>query len=132
MAAYYEIKRTFEGCYYFELRTAAARYLLRGGERTTLALCRRGIGSMRVICDSAVEDEGGLLGEPTERLGYPKFVISKRGRGVYTVALWARNGKKLAESPDCPTVESARNLILVVQRSARHAPVRDEIGGIPQ
>lgn len=132
MAAYYEIKRTFEGRYYFELRTASARYLLQGGERSTLALCKAGISSMRFICDSDTEDTGGILGEPTDKLGYPKFVLERRGRGVYTVKLYARNGKCLAISPDLPTVDAAAGLISTVRRTARYAQIKAEIGGVPR
>ena len=132
MSAFYEIKRTFEGRYYYEFRSTETRLLLRGGERSTSALCRASIASLRIICDSPLEDATGCLGEPTELLGYPKFKAERRGRGVYTLSLYAKNGKCVGKSPDLSTAAAALDLYNSIQKYARYAPVRERIGGYPK
>lgn len=132
MSAFYMINRTFEGRYYYEFRSTETRMLLRGGERSTLALCRASIASLRMICDSPLEDTTGCLGEPTEVLGYPKFKAERRGRGVYLISLYAKNGKCVGKSPDCTTASAAIDLYDSVKRYARYAEVRERIGGFPK
>ena len=132
MIAFYQINRTFEGRYYYEFRSTETRMLLRGGERSTLALCRASIASLRMICDSPLEDTTGCLGEPTEVLGYPKFKAERRGRGVYILSLYAKNGKCVGKSPDLSTVAAALDLYNSVKRYARYAEVRERIGGFPK
>lgn len=127
MSAFYRIFRTFEGHFYYELRASGSRLLLRGGERSTLALCRASIGSLRIICDSPLEDTEGVLGEPTGALGYPKFKAESRARGVYTVSLYAKNGKCVGCSGDCSTPGAALEILCAVQKYARYAEVREEI-----
>lgn len=130
MSAYYRIFRTFEGRYYYELRSSETRLLLRGGERSTLALCRASIASLRLICDSPLEDSTGCLGERTELLGYPKFKAERRGRGVYTVSLYARNGKCIGRSNDLSTPAAALEVYDAIGRFAGHAVTREDIGGV--
>lgn len=126
MSAFYEIKRTFEGRFYYEFRSTETRLLLRGGERSTAALCRASIASLRIICDSPLEDTVGCLGVPTEPLGYPKFKAEKRGRGVYTISLYAKNGKCVGKSPDLSTPAAALDIYNSIKRFARYASVRDQ------
>ena len=132
MSAFYEIKRTFDGRFYYEFRSTETRLLLRGGERSTQALCRASIASLRIICDSPLEDVTGCLGAPTELLGYPKFKAERRGRGVYTLSLYAKNGKCVGKSPDCSTAAAALDLYNSIQKYARYAPTRERIGGYPK
>lgn len=132
MRAFYQINRTFEGRYYYEFRSTETRMLLRGGERSTLALCRASIASLRVICDSPLEDTTGCLGSPTEVLGYPKFKAERRGRGVYILSLYAKNGKCVGKSPDLSTAAAALDLYNSVKRYARYAETRERIGGFPK
>ena len=132
MSAFYEIKRTFEGRYYYEFRSTETRLLLRGGERSTSQLCRASIASLRIICDSPLEDVTGSLGTPTDLLGYPKFKAERRGRGVYTLSLYAKNGKCVGKSPDLSTPAAALDLYNSIQKYARYAPVREQIGGYPK
>lgn len=127
MSAFYEIGRTFEGRYYYEFRSTETRLLLRGGERSTLALCRASIASLRMICDSPLEDATGCLGAPTEVLGYPKFKAERRGRGVYTVSLYAKNGKCVGKSGDLSTPAAALDVYNSIKRYARYAPTRERI-----
>ncbi len=130
MSAFYQINRTFEGRFYYEFRSTETRLLLRGGERSTLSLCRASIASLRFICDSPLEDTVGALGEPTDILGYPKFKAERRGRGVYTLSLYAKNGKCIGKSPDCSTPAAALDIYRSVQKYARWAQTREKIGGI--
>lgn len=132
MSAFYQINRTFEGRYYYEFRSTETRMLLRGGERSTLALCRASIASLRMICDAPLEDTTGCLGEPTEVLGYPKFKAERRGRGVYIISLYAKNGKCVGKSPDCSTKDAALDVYNSVKRYARYAVTRERIGGFPK
>jgi uncharacterized protein YegP (UPF0339 family) len=129
MSAFYEIKRTFEGRFYYEFRSTETRLLLRGGERSTVHLCRASIASIRIICDSPLEDTVGCLGPQTELLGYPKFKVEKRGRGVYTVSLYAKNGKCVGKSSDLATPAAALDIFKSIQKYARYAPTREQIGG---
>ncbi|MGM9642901.1 MAG: hypothetical protein ACI3XI_06800 [Eubacteriales bacterium] len=129
MSAFYRICRTFEGRFYYEFRSTETRLLLRGGERSTLALCRASIGSLRIICDSPLEDTAGFLGEPTQVLGYPKFKAERRGRGVYTVSLYAKNGKCVGKSGDCSTPDAALEVLGAVRKYARYAETREKICG---
>lgn len=131
MSAFYQINRTFEGRYYYEFRSTETRLLLRGGERSTLSLCRASIASLRMICDSPLEDTTGCIGEPTEVLGYPKFKAERRGRGVYILSLYAKNGKCVGKSPDLSTAAAALDLYNSVKRYARYAETRERIGGFP-
>lgn len=126
MSAFYEIKSTYDGHFYYEFRSTETRLLLRGGERTTAHLCRASIASLRIICDSPLEDTVGCLGAPTDPLGYPKFKAEKRGRGVYTVALYAKNGKCVGKSPDLATPDAALDVYRSIQKYARYAAVRDQ------
>ncbi len=132
MSAFYEIKRTFEGRYYYEFRSTETRLLLRGGERSTCSLCRASIASLRIICDSPLEDATGCLGAATDILGYPKFKAERRGRGVYTLSLYAKNGKCVGKSPDLSTPAAALDLYNSIQKYARYAPTRERIGGYPK
>lgn len=132
MSAFYQINRTFEGRYYYEFRSTETRMLLRGGERSTLALCRASIASLRMICDSPLEDTTGCLGAPTEVLGYPKFKAERRGRGVYILSLYAKNGKCVGKSPDLSTPAAAIDVYNSIKRYARYAETRERIGGIPR
>ena len=132
MSAFYEIKRTFEERYYYEFRSTETRLLLRGGERSTAALCRASIASLRIICDSPLEDPTGCLGNPTEILGYPKFKAERRGRGVYTLSLYAKNGKCVGKSPDLSTPAAALDIYNSIKKYARYAPTREKIGGYPK
>lgn len=132
MSVFYQINRTFEGRYYYEFRSTETRMLLRGGERSTLALCRASIASLRMICDAPLEDTTGCLGEPTEVLGYPKFKAERRGRGVYIISLYAKNGKCVGKSPDCSTKDAALDVYNSVKRYARYAVTRERIGGFPK
>ncbi len=132
MSAFYQINRTFEGRYYYEFRSTETRLLLRGGERSTVALCRASIASLRMICDSPLEDTTGCLGEPTEVLGYPKFKAERRGRGVYIISLYAKNGKCVGRSNDCSTKDAALDVYNSVKKYARYAVTRERIGGVPQ
>ena len=132
MSAFYEIKLTFDGRFYYEFRSTETRLLLRGGERSTQALCRASIASLRIICDSPLEDVTGCLGTPTELLGYPKFKAERRGRGVYTLSLYAKNGKCVGKSPDLSTAAAALDLYSSIQKYARYAPTRERIGGYPK
>ena len=126
MSAFYEIKRTFEGRFYYEFRSTETRLLLRGGERSTVHLCRASIASIRIICDSPLEDTVGCLGTPTELLGYPKFKAERRGRGVYTLSLYAKNGKCVGKTPDLATPAAALDLLNSIQKYARYATVREQ------
>ena len=126
MSAFYEIKSTFDGRFYYEFRSTETRLLLRGGERSTVHLCRASIASLRIICDSPLEDTVGCLGAPTEPLGYPKFRAEKRGRGVYTISLYAKNGKCIGKSPDLATPAAAIDVLRSIQKYARYAGVRDQ------
>lgn len=126
MSAFYEIKRTFEGRFYYEFRSTETRLLLRGGERSTQALCRASIASLRIICDSPLEDVTGCLGAPTELLGYPKFKAERRGRGVYTLSLYAKNGKCVGKTPDLATPAAALDVYNSIKKYARYAQVRDQ------
>ena len=126
MSAFYEIKRTFDGRFYYEFRSTETRLLLRGGERSTQALCRASIASLRIICDSPLEDVTGCLGTPTELLGYPKFKVERRGRGVYTLSLYAKNGKCVGKTPDLATPAAALDVYNSIQKYARYAQVRDQ------
>ncbi len=130
MSAFYQIYRTFEEKFYYEFRSTETRLLLRGGERTTLALCRASIASLRMICDSPLEDTAGFLGEPTEPLGYPKYKVERRGRGVYTVSLYAKNGKCVGKSGDCSTPAAALDVYRSTVKYARYAETREKIAGI--
>ena len=125
MSAFYEIKRTFEGRFYYEFRSTETRLLLRGGERSTQALCRASIASLRIICDSPLEDVTGCLGAPTELLGYPKFKAERRGRGVYTLSLYAKNGKCVGKSRDLGTPAAALEVYNSIKKYARYAQLRD-------
>jgi len=127
MSAFYRIKKTFEAKYYYEFCSTETRVLLRGGERSTLSLCRASVASLRIICDSPLEDTTGCLGEPTEILGYPKFKVERRGRGVYTVSLYAKNGKCVGKSRDCSTPAAALEVYDAVRRYARYAQTREGI-----
>ena len=127
MSAFYQIKKTFEGKYFFELRASGEKLLLRSGERSTLALCRASISSVRVICDSPLEDTEGYLGEKTEVLGFPKYKVEKRGRGVYILSLYAKNGKRVATGRDCSTIDSVREILDSARRRARSAMVEEKI-----
>ena len=127
MSAFYLIKMTPEGRYFFELRASGEKLLLRSGERTTLALCRASITSVRMICDSPLEDTEGYLGEKTGVLGFPKYKIEKRGRGVYTLSLYAKNGKQVAASRDCSTLDSLREILDSARRRARGAMTEEKI-----
>lgn len=126
MSAFYEIKRTFDGRFYYELRSTETRLLLRGGERSTAALCRASIASLRIICDSPLEDTVGCLGAQTEPLGYPKFKVEKRGRGVYTISLYAKNGKCVGKSSDLSTPAAALDICNSIKKYARYARVREK------
>ncbi|MBQ8258637.1 MAG: hypothetical protein IJY97_03655 [Clostridia bacterium] len=130
MSAFYQIYRTFEGRFYYEFHSTETRMLLRGGERSTVALCRASIASLRIICDAPLEDTTGCLGEPTEILGYPKFKAERRGRGVYTVSLYAKNGKCVGRSRDLSTPAAALDVYNSVVRYARYAETRERIGGV--
>ena len=125
MSAFYEIKSTYDGHFYYEFRSTETRLLLRGGERTTVHLCRASIASLRIICDSPLEHPVGCLGNPTEPLGYPKFKAEKRGRGVYTISLYAKNGKCVGKSPDLSTPAAALAVYGSIKKYARYAPVRE-------
>ena len=119
-------KRTFDGRFYYEFRSTETRLLLRGGERSTAHLCRASIASLRIICDSPLEDTVGCLGAPTEPLGYPKFKAEKRGRGVYTISLFAKNGKCVGKSADLATPAAALDVFRSIQKYARYAQVREQ------
>ena len=127
MSAFYRIIKTFEGRYYYEFHSTETRMLLRGGERSTIALCRASIASLRIICDSPLEDTTGCLGAPTEILGYPKFKAERRGRGVYTISLYAKNGKCVGKSRDISTPDAALDVYNSIRRYARYAEMRDGI-----
>jgi uncharacterized protein YegP (UPF0339 family) len=130
MSAFYVIKRNQEGKFFFELRASGEKLLMFSGERTTVALCRSSITSLRMICDSHLEDTEGYLGEKTETLGFPKFRIDKRGRGVYILSLYAKNGKKVAVSRDCSTLDSVREILDSTRRRARSAITQEKIESV--
>ncbi len=129
MSAFYEIKKTFEGRFFYEFRSTETHLLMRGGERSTLSLCRASISSLRFICDSPLEDTTGCLGKPTEPLGYPKFKAERRGRGVYIISLYAKNGKCVGKSPDLSTPAAALDTVKSIQKYARYAQTREKIEG---
>lgn len=127
MSAFYRIRRTYDGRFYYEFNSTETSVLLRGGERSTLALCRASVASIRIICDSPLEDVTGCLGEKTEPMGYPKFKAERRGRGVYTVALYAKNGKCVGKSRDLSTPSAALDVYNSIKKYARYAPLREGI-----
>lgn len=127
MSARYEIIRSFDGYCSFELRTGSVLPVLIGGERSTLGLCRGSIASVRVICDSPLEDTAGLAGEPTGVLGFPKYRIIRTPVGRYVITLLARNGKEVARSPECSSVRAALAAYEAAAREARYAPVDEKI-----
>lgn len=127
MSAFYRISRTPEGRFYYELNATETQLLLRGGERSTTALCRASIASLRIICDSPLEDTTGCLGEPTEAIGYPKFKAERRGRGVYTLSLYAKNGKCVGKSRDFSTPAAARDVYQAIKKYARYAVLREGV-----
>ena len=67
-----------------------------------------------------------------ELFGYPKFRAERRGRGVYTLSLYAKNGKCVGKSPDLSTAAAVLDLYRSIQKYARYAPVREQIGGYPK
>lgn len=127
MGARYEISKTFEGRYYFELRSGSSLPLLKGGERSTLTLCRNSIASVRLICDSPLEDSEGLLGEATGILQNPKYVIAKNRERRYVLRLIAKNGKIVAESSGYVTVNAVLGTLATIKRVATFAPVSEKI-----
>ena len=129
MAARYDIIRSFEDRYHFRLMIAT-RVLLIGGEKASLALCRASISSVRLICDAPLEDCLGLLGEPGKELGFPKYNIERRGRGTWTVYLFAKNGRCVAQTPPFSTSGAALDTLEAIKRTARYGMINDEIGGI--
>ena len=87
------------------------------------------IASLRIICDAPLEDVTGCLGEQTEPMGYPKFKAERRGRGVYTVSLYAKNGKCVGKSRDLGTPAAALEVCNSIRKYARYAPVREQVYG---
>lgn len=127
MNARYEIRRTFDGKYFFELYAGGSAPLLVGGERSTLTLCRNSIASVRLICDAHLEDVNGYCGDPTPEMPYPKFVAEKNKSRRYVFRLCAKNGKTVAESPGFVNTAALLTALANVRRTATFAGVSEKI-----
>lgn len=127
MSARYEITKVFEGGYYFELHSGSSLPLLRSGEKTTLTLCRNTIASVRMICDSPLEDTEGITGDKTPVLNNPKYVIEKNKERRYVLRLIAKNGKTVAQSSGYVNVGAVLSTLGVIKRVAAFAPVSEKI-----
>ena len=123
MTGRYEISVSFDRYYTFSLSVGSGRPLLEGCPHSTLPLCRKGIASVRLNCDAPLEDlcadgeENDADPAETEALPppplkCPKFTLRRDEDGMYTVTLYAKNGKAVAAAIE--TVEKIR----VVARTA--------------
>lgn len=126
MTGRYEISVSFDGYYSFGLYINSGRPLLRGGDHSTLPLCRKGIASVRLNCDAPLEDRSadddeGEDAVPSARTKCPKFLLEMSGDGMYRLTLYAKNGKVIAESPGDATRDAALGVLECIRAVARDA-----------
>lgn len=122
MSARYEITKTVEDRYYFELRSGTTMPLLTGNPCSALSTCRGNIASLRIICDAPFDDG-------TQNLSAPKYFIERTKYGLFCLSLLARNGRVIARGPACASARVAAGSLDVIRREARYAPVTEKIRG---
>ena len=132
MTGRYEISVSFDRYYTFSLSVGSGRPLLEGCPHSTLPLCRKGIASVRLNCDAPLEDlcadgeENDTAPAETEApppppIKCPKFTLRRDEDGMYTVTLYAKNGKAVAATPPAATREAAIETVEKIRVVARTA-----------
>ena len=101
----YEIEKNALGEYTFRLTTISGKTVAHSAPYKNLAVCKKGIASLRINSDAPLEDncveEGSLLslaGEKKAPLRCPKIEMFKEtgGVGSYNYTVKAKNGTVIA------------------------------------
>lgn len=121
-AGRYEISKNSEGKYYFRLLTVSGKPLLYSGTYENLAVCRKGVASLRVNADAPLEDKTGKTESAAEQkdgvkdgsetvLKCPKIELYEEknaaGYGSYNFVVRARNGAAVARGEGYGTKKRA-------------------------
>ena len=113
----YEITKDRDGVYSFRLVTVFGKPVAVGGTYKSLALCKKGIASLRVNSDAPAEDLTVMseISEGGEQIKCPKIVISRdEGMNGYNFVVKAKNGGVIARGEGYGTrikcLEAVENL----------------------
>ncbi|MGN1048512.1 MAG: DUF1508 domain-containing protein [Eubacteriales bacterium] len=117
-AGRYEISKNSEGKYFFRLLTVSGKPLLHSGIYENLAVCRKGVASLRVNADAPLEDKTGKTESGAEQkdgsetvLKCPKIELYEEknaaGYGSYNFVVRARNGAAVARGEGYGTKKRA-------------------------
>lgn len=96
----YEISRNENGEYFFTLVTVSGRALAHSGVYTTVAVCKKGIASLRVNADAPLDDMSDEIEgfEPKDVIKCPKIEVFQKTSdlGGYNFTVRAKNGNVIA------------------------------------
>lgn len=93
----YEIVKNELGEYSFSLVTVSGRVLAHSGTYKTLAVCKKGIASLRVNSDAPIDDRSEIAdGVEKAEIRCPRIELTEEEMGGYNFAVRAKNGGIIA------------------------------------
>lgn len=108
----------------FDLRAGNGETILTSEVYTTIAACRKGIGSVRRNAPIANVENQTLEG--CRVLGHPKFEMYQDRAGAFRFRLKARNGQIIAVSEGYTAKAGCLNGIESVRKNASDADIVEE------
>lgn len=125
----YEITKNSDGTCFFRLLTISGKPVVHSGIYNGIAVCKKGIASLRINSDAPIDDKTEKKGDTEKELKCPKIEIyseknsAGNGYGSFNFAVRARNGTVIA----CGEGYGTKNRCLEAVQSLRYIAFSAEV-----